>query len=150
MASFCGSRWPAPISWLETPLPRFTIYDDLYTRTKDDNTRALIDLRKGEIYTQLGQADQAKAAYLDAVQNFPASYSSYTALVALVDAGVEVDELQRGIVDYHAGEYGVAQAAFDRYLQDNPTDPGTALYFYGLSERSLGEHEQAITALGEP
>jgi soluble lytic murein transglycosylase len=61
-----------------------------------------------------------------------------------VDAGVPVDELQRGIVDYHAGEYGVAQAALDRYLQDNPADPGTAIHFYALSKRSLGELNEAV------
>ena len=121
-----------------------TIYDDVQTRASDDNTRALAYLRKGEIYAQLGQSDQANAAYLEAVQNFPTSYHSYSALVALVDAGVKVNELQRGIVDYYAGQYGVAQAAFDRYLQNNPADPATALYFYGLSARKLGSYEAAI------
>ena len=121
-----------------------TLYDDLYQRSSDDYTKALIDLRKGQIYTDLGQMDQAYAAYQDAVNNFPTSYDSYSCLLALVDAGVPVDELNRGLVDYFAGQYGVAQAAFDRYLQDNPPDPGTALYYYGLSTRALGNYQGAI------
>lgn len=121
-----------------------TIYEDVQTRASDDNTRALAYLRQGEIYAQLGQTDQANAAFLEAVQNFPTSYHSYSALVALVDAGVKVNELQRGIVDYYAAQYGVAQAAFDRYLQNNPADPATALYFYGLAARKLGSNETAI------
>lgn len=120
------------------------IYDDVYARSNDEDTKALICLRKGEIYTELGEIEPAQAAYLETVQNYPASYNSYTALVALVDAGVAVDELQRGIVDYHAGEYGVAQAALDRYLQNNPSNPGAALYYYGLTERKLGEYTEAI------
>jgi soluble lytic murein transglycosylase len=121
-----------------------TLYDDLYQRSSDDFTKALIDLRKGQIYTDLGQMDQAYAAYQDAVNNYPTSYDSYSCLLALVDAGVPVDELNRGLVDYFAGQYGVAQAAFDRYLQDNPPDPGTALYYYGLATRALGNYQGAI------
>jgi soluble lytic murein transglycosylase len=121
-----------------------TLYDDLYFRSNNDYTKALIDLRKGQAYTALGQTDQAQAAYLDAVQNFPMAYESYSALVALVDAGVSVDELNRGIVDYYAGEFGAASAAFNRYLQANPTDPGTALYYYGLAQRAQGGNKDAI------
>jgi soluble lytic murein transglycosylase len=121
-----------------------SLYDDAYLRSSNDNSRALIDLRKGQIYESLGQSAEAQAAYLDAVNNFPKAYESYAALVALVEAGVAVDELQRGIVDYYAGEYGVAMAAFDRYLQNNPVDPATAHYFYGLSAGALGGHEEAI------
>jgi soluble lytic murein transglycosylase len=120
------------------------LYDDLYMRVSDNNTRALIDLRKGEAYENLGQTDQAQTAYLDAVQNYPTAYESYLALVKLVDAGVAVDELLRGLVDYYAGEYGVALAAFDRYLQNNPADPATALYFYGLTTRALGGNQDAL------
>jgi soluble lytic murein transglycosylase len=121
-----------------------TLYDDLYNSTSDGNTRALIDLRKGEIYTALGQTADANAAYQDAVQNYTTSYNAYPALVALLDSGIVVDELQRGIVDYFAGEYGVALAAFDRYLQSNPADPGTAQYYYALTSRKMGEYETAI------
>jgi soluble lytic murein transglycosylase len=121
-----------------------TLYDDIYIRTNNEYTRALIDLRKGQIYTELGDIESAHAAYLDAVNNYPLSYDSYKALVELVDAGVTVDELQRGIVDYHAGQYGPALAAFDHYLQNNPDDAATARYYYGLTARAQGNHEEAI------
>lgn len=120
------------------------IYDDLYNRTTSDDTRALIDVRKAEIFYETGQIAKAQEAYRDAVDKFPNSSHAYTALAALVEFGVEVDELQRGIIDYNAGQYGVAQAALDRYLQGSPADEGTALYYYGLVERELGETEDAI------
>jgi soluble lytic murein transglycosylase len=122
----------------------FTLYDDLYNRTQSDYTRALIDLRKGQAYTALGQTEKANNAYLDAVTNFPASYDSYSALVALVDAGVPVDDLRRGIVDYYAAQYGPALAALDHYLQNNPSDPATGQYFYGLTLSAAGSYEEAI------
>jgi soluble lytic murein transglycosylase len=125
-------------------LTALAIYDDQYNLTTHENTRALIDLRKGQIYTELGQNDQAIAAYQDAVAKFPTAPDTYFALVALVEAGVTVDELQRGIIDYFAGQYGVALSAFDRYLQNNPADPGSAHHYYALSLSALGEWQQAL------
>ncbi len=121
------------------------LYDDAYQRTSSANTRALVDLRKGEAYTALGNLELAQAAYMDAVLNYPTAYETYLCLVALVDAGVQIDDLTRGKIDYYAGQYGVALAALDRYLQANPADPGTAYYFYGLTTRALGGHAEAIT-----
>jgi soluble lytic murein transglycosylase len=121
-----------------------SLYDGIYSQTFNEYTRALIDLRKGQVYTELGQIDQANTAYLDAVQNYPQAYDSYSALVALIDAGVSVDELTRGIVDYYAGQYGVALSAFDRYLQSNPSDPATGYYYDGLTRLALGGYPDAI------
>ena len=56
-------------------------------------------------------------SYLQAVTNFPTSYYSYLALIELVDAEYPVDDLNRGLVDYYAGQYGVATAAFDRFTK---------------------------------
>ena len=125
-------------------------YQDIYERTPNYDTKAQMDFLLGQAYTELGQMDQAYAAYLDAVENYPLVYDSYLALVNLVEAGVPVDELQRGLVDYFAGQYAVAVAAFDRYLQSGPLDlaepeaPATALYYKGLALRGLGEPQTAI------
>ena len=121
-----------------------TLYEDIYQRTNSDYTRAAVNLRKGQIYTELGETDQAYAAYLDSVNNYPKSYDAYLALVELVDANITVNELQRGIVDYYAGQYGPALAAFDHYLQNNPSDPATAHYYYGLTLAAQGNYEEAI------
>lgn len=120
------------------------IYEDALNLASEDNTRALIHLRRAEALKAMGRTQEAIDSYKEAVYRHPTAYSAYLALVALLDAGIEVDELQRGIVDYYAGQYGPAQAAFDRYLQRNPQDPGTAYYFYGLTARKLGHHETAL------
>ena len=119
-------------------------YQDIYTRTTNDYTKAQIDLLIGQAYTALGDLDQAYAAYLDAVENYPLSYDAYTSLLILVENGVPVNELDRGLVDYYAGQYGVALAAFDRYVQGSPEDPAAGYYYMGLSMRALGEFESAI------
>jgi peptidoglycan lytic transglycosylase len=120
------------------------VYDDIFNRTGSDNIKAQVDYARGQMYTVLGQPDQAYTAYLDAATNYPRSYSSFLGMVELVNAGYPVDELQRGLVDYYAGEYGVSIAAFDRYLSASPADPSTALYYKGLILRDQEDLAGAI------
>ncbi len=120
------------------------IYQQVYEQSKSDFTRAQMDLLMGQAYTALGQIEQAYQVYQDAVNNYPTAYDSYQGLLVLVNNGIPVNELNRGIVDYYAGEYGVAIDALDRYLQGAPSDPGAALYYYGLAQRALGNFAEAL------
>ncbi len=120
------------------------MYDDIYQRSTNDYQRAHVDYLKGQTLNSIGQTDSAYTAYLDAVTHFPLAYDAYLSLVELVNASYPVSELDRGIVDYFAGEYAVAVAALDRYLGGDPADPGTAFYYKGLSQRALGETDNAI------
>jgi len=121
-------------------------YSDIYTRTISDYTKASMDYMIGLTYSALGQPEQAYAVYQDAVENFPLSYDSYLGLINLVDAGYPVDQFERGIVDYYAGQYSLAITAFDRYLLDPGEYPGTALYYKGLAYRALENPTAAIAA----
>lgn len=119
-------------------------YQDIYDRTANENMRARLDYLLGGAFLTLGEIERAQGVYLDAVENFPGSYDAYLALVELVDSGVEVNELQRGLVDYFAGQHSVAISAFDRYLQSDPPDMATALYYKGLSQSALGDLQGAM------
>ncbi len=119
-------------------------YSDIYTRTTSDYTKASMDYMIGLSHINLGQTEEAYAAYQDAVENFPLSYDSYLALINLVDAGYPIDEFDRGIVDYYAGQYSLAIAAFDRYLLDPGEYAGTTLYYKGLAYRAIEDPEAAI------
>lgn len=120
-------------------------YQDVYNRTSSDYTKAQMDLSIGQAYNALGQPEQAYAVWLEAVENYPLSYDSYIALVSLVDAGVPVSELDRGLVDYFAGEYSVALMAFDRYLLVAPDDHTDTVHYYrGLALYKLGDYQGAI------
>lgn len=124
-------------------------YQDLYSRTANDYMRASLDYLIGQAYLSLGETELAQAAFMDAVMNYPRAYDSYLSLVALVDGGVPVDELQRGLVDYYAGQYAVAITAFDRYMQTEAADIATALYYKGLSQDALGEYQAAMDTWGQ-
>jgi soluble lytic murein transglycosylase len=120
------------------------MYQDIYNRSEDIYTKAQMDLLSGQAYMAADQPDQAYAAYLDAVQNYPQAYDSYTGLVELVNANYPVDEYQRGLVDYYAGEYSVAIQAFDRYLAGSPAYPAAAYYYKAQALNGLGNSTAAI------
>jgi tetratricopeptide (TPR) repeat protein len=75
------------------------LYDQIMSTTDNDYTKAQMDYLAGNAHLALGQNDQAYERFNDAVNNYPLSYYSYQSLLALVDAGVTVDELNRGLVD---------------------------------------------------
>ncbi len=92
-----------------------SMYDSISKASSNDYIKAQMDLLTGRLDLALGQADQAYQFFLDAVNNYPLSYDSYSALVTLVNANVPVDDLNRGLTDYFAGQYGYALDAFQRY-----------------------------------
>ncbi|MCL4352115.1 MAG: transglycosylase SLT domain-containing protein, partial [Firmicutes bacterium] len=84
--------------------------------------------------------------FLHTVDNYPLAYDSYSALVALVNAGVPTDDMNRGLVDYFAGQYGYALDAFQRYMGANPQNDGTVVYYKALTLFNLGQYEEAVQA----
>jgi soluble lytic murein transglycosylase len=120
------------------------IYEDIFNRSSSASIKAQVDYERGQMYASMGQPDQVTSAYVDAVFNYPHEYYAYLSLVELVNAGYPVSELQRGLVDYYAGQYGVALSAFDRYLALSPSDASTALYFKGLILRNQDDPATAI------
>ncbi|GAB4504929.1 MAG: transglycosylase SLT domain-containing protein [Anaerolineales bacterium] len=119
-------------------------YDSIFTRAEDDYTKAYMDYLSGQAYLKVGQNEQAYRKFLHAVENYPLSYDAYLSLVELVNAGVPVSDLDRGLVDYFAGQYDVALAAFDRYLNAGLDSDGTARYYRALTLRALQNYEAAI------
>ena len=122
------------------------MYNSIFTTSSNDYVKAQMDLLSGQIYLALGQPDQAYQRFLHTVKNYPLAYDSYSALVALVNAGVPVDDMNRGLVDYFAGQYGYAHDAFQRYMDANPNNDGTAEYYMALTYYSLGQYEEAVKA----
>ena len=124
-----------------------TLYDQIFANTTNDYIKAQMDYLAGQSYIALGQTDQAHARYLHTVENYPLSYYSYLALVDLVDASIEVDDLQRGLVDYYANQYDVALVSFERYIKANPVNSGTVHYYRALTLRDLQHTDEAVQEL---
>lgn len=120
------------------------LYDQIFSTTTNDYVKAQMDYLAGQAHVALAQMDQAYARYVDAVNNYPLSYYAYLSLVELVDANVQVDELNRGLVDYYAQQYDVALVAFDKYIATYPDNDGTAHYFRAATLRELQRTDDAI------
>jgi len=124
-------------------------YQDIFSRTNNDFTKAYLNYLMGQSYIALGQMDQAYKLYLETVESFPLSYDTYQALIVLVEANYPVDEFDRGLIDYYAGQYSLSIAAFDRYLSEFSEAAAAAHYYRGLAYRNLGDSETAIAIWDE-
>jgi soluble lytic murein transglycosylase len=120
------------------------MYDSIFNASASGSVKAQVDFLSGQIYFGQGKTDLEHAKYLDAVNNYPLSYDSYSALVALVNDNVPVDDLNRGLVDFNVSQYGYALDAFNRYIAANPQNDGTVHYYRALTLRELGNYQEAV------
>jgi soluble lytic murein transglycosylase len=117
-------------------------FSEVYNLATEPETKAAMNLLAGRALMAIGDTETAYSKYLDSVYAFPQEYESYLGLIELVDAGVVVDEFQRGLVDYFAEAYTPALAAFNRFLSITPT--GTGFYYRGLTRLELGDPWGAV------
>jgi len=115
------------------------IYLDVYQTADNDYAKARANYALGQTYLSLGVPEQAYARYLDSVNLFPTANDTYLGLIELVNSGVPVSDLDRGIIDYFAGQYALAIDALNRYVNSGQSADGTALYYRALSRRAFNE-----------
>ncbi|OGO51164.1 MAG: hypothetical protein A2Z30_04650 [Chloroflexi bacterium RBG_16_64_43] len=123
------------------------LYDQVAAGVTSDGARARLDYKSGTLLLVKGPAHDGYTRYVHAVANYPSSSFAYSALVRLVDAGIAVDALQRGMVDYYAEQYEPALAALNLYLSRTPTAVAQALYFRGLTYAALGNTSDSLADL---
>ena len=117
-------------------------FDQVYAQATDPATKASMNLLAGEALELQGNLDGLHSRYIDSFENYPAAFDTYVGLIRLVEDGVPVDDYQRGLVDYYAGAYQPAVAAFDRVLASAPS--AAAYYYRGLSQLGLGSPALAL------
>lgn len=120
------------------------LYDGVFARTNNDYIKAQAVYESGLAYQAEGQNEEALAKFRMVVEQYPLSYNAYLSLIELLDSGAQVSELDRGLVDYFAGQYTVAIAAFERFLSTKPAQDGTAYYYLAASYRALGNYDAAL------
>ncbi len=125
------------------------LYDAVNSQTNNDFVKAQMEYLAGSAYLSLGQTEEAYARFKNAVENYPLSIYAYNSLVELVNAQVEVSDLDRGLVDYFAAQndatgYDVALAALDRYLAAGLDSDGAARFYHALTLEALDRDAEAI------
>ncbi|MGC1378618.1 MAG: tetratricopeptide repeat protein [Anaerolineales bacterium] len=128
------------------PATALTLYDEISAAADNDYLKAQMDYLAGNALIKLNRADEAYSRWQHAVANYPKSVYAFSALYNLVNANQSVDDFDRGLVDYYAGEghYDVALTALNRYITSHPDNDGSALYYLGLTQRELGNYKEAI------
>jgi len=119
-------------------------YLDAYESTSSEYIKAQANFLAGKAYLQLGFPEQAYARFQDSVNNFPSYYDTYSGLVELVNAGQPVNQLQRGLVNYYAGQYALAAEVLLGYINNNPDHAGSAHHYRALALRQINELDAAI------
>jgi soluble lytic murein transglycosylase len=122
------------------------LYDEIAANTTNDFVRAQMDYLAAQAYVADQQTAPAYERLKHGVENYPVSYYSYLGLVQLLEAGVEVGDLDRGLTDYFAGVYDKAVEALDRHIAANPGDDGTAYYYRAASLDQLQQYPEALEA----
>ncbi len=123
-------------------------YDAVYDIARTETTKGQMTYLAGQAEIMAGNTAAGQERFQRAITDYPRAAESYQALVALVDAGVPVDEYQRGVVDYYAGAYLPAVEAFRRYLSGAGTEYNTDAHaFLAWSLEKLGDVEGALTEL---
>jgi soluble lytic murein transglycosylase len=125
------------------------IYLNLIENGQNTFSKAQADLLLGDIYLKMGMPEQAYARFQDTVNNYPAAYDSYSALVDLVNDNQIVDQLNRGIIDYNAGQYGIAIQALDDYMNANPDHDAKANEYKAKSLFALNRYQDEIAEWDE-
>jgi soluble lytic murein transglycosylase len=123
------------------------LFDSISKASSNQDIKARMDLLSGRIHLALGQTTQAYQRFLDAVDNYPASPDSHAMLVALVNDNIPVDDLNRGLTDYFAGQYGFARDALQNYINANPKNDGTAPFYHAMSLLNNGHIQAGLDEL---
>jgi soluble lytic murein transglycosylase len=116
-------------------------YDAILAFARIPAYRARILMEKAKVRVAGGNPREGYGLMQQLLTDYPAESAAFNALVTLLDAEQPVDDLQRGIVNYHAANHPSAQQAFVRAI--NAARPGQSartdeiLYWAGLNYIAL-------------
>lgn len=123
-------------------------YETILGQAKSERYRAEIGYMAGQAHLKAGEREQAYLRFGEVIDSYPSTRHAYLSLVELVNAGVKVDEFQRGLVDYYNGAFVPSAEAFERYIRSRPEKRLDEAYYYAaLSYQKAGDYEQAARRL---
>lgn len=123
-------------------------YDAIHEIARTEATKGQMTFLAGQAELQAGNSEAGYQRFLFGVENYPRATETHQGLVALVNAGVPVDDYQRGLVNYYAGSYIPAIEAFRRHIAAEPeTYRRDSRVFLAKAHEGLGDLENALTEL---
>jgi soluble lytic murein transglycosylase len=121
-------------------------YDRLFQEAPSDHYQPLALWGIATVSRRLGDAARWEQSLFDLVRQYPASPQALNALETLTAAGITVDLLSQGIVQYQRGAYDQALAALDGFLAADPTaaDAARAHAYRGFVRQDQGAPDEAL------
>ena len=98
---------------------------------------------------QIALKQSPNTLLIDLISNYPKTAQAFAALKVAVDSGLPVDELQRGIVNYHAGNYAAAREAFRRAIENPAGREDEIRYWAAQNYLSLDLPDDAVRNLDQ-
>ena len=124
-------------------------YDAIRDLAFTEFTKGQMNYLSGVALLAAEDTEAAYGRFRIGLTRYPRAYESYLGLVELVEAGVVVDEYQRGIVNFNAQSYQPAIAAFERAIAINRDSyPADAHLYIAWSYEALGNVAEATAVLG--
>ncbi len=124
-------------------------YQSILARSQVANYRARITWELAQALQAAGRRAEAFAQMQLLLDRHPRTPQALSALQALLSAGQPVDELQRGIVNYHNRQYALARDAFRRAIIATPQRANEIRYWAALNHLQLGNPTDALRNLDQ-
>ena len=123
-------------------------YDAARDTAITEATKGQMTYLSGLTEIQAGNTEAGHQRFLDGVANYPGAAETHQGLVALVNAGVPVDNFQRGLVNLNVKSFQPAVNAFNNVITADPAGyrPDTHLYL-AYAQEGLGNWELALAEL---
>ncbi|HOT92468.1 MAG TPA: tetratricopeptide repeat protein [Anaerolineae bacterium] len=144
--AFLGEKLGLTYAALNDYAAAMNAYDSILNVAQIASYRARIMLQAAETALMFGDATEAYRRMQDLIATYPTQASAHPALVSLVNAGQPVDDMLRGLVNYHAQAYDPAIQAFTRVINASVKHGGEPHYYLGLSHLGAGNYAQALSA----
>lgn len=123
-------------------------YDAVRDLAFTEFTKGQMTYLAGAAALEMGDTDGGYGRFLEGVANYPRAAESYQGLIQLVEAGVPVDDFQRGLVDFYADAYDPAIFVFQNYIANNPETYRADTHLYlAWSYEALGDLASALAQL---
>ncbi|MBX3062053.1 MAG: tetratricopeptide repeat protein [Anaerolineae bacterium] len=126
----------------------FDQYEEILQVAQVPAYRASIGVLAADVLAGMGNVAAANQRYQQVFDQYPQTVGGYRAMRALLQAGVKIDDLQRGRVSFAAEDYNDAITALYNYTSNTPLtqiDPA-AFLLLGQAYRAAGNSSAAVSS----
>ena len=147
LAPLVALRERVAASYLNAGQPQQAVaqYDAILAEARNGPYRASIQLQAARVLIDNGDVAGGYTRLQTIVRDYPSTYAAYQALNILLQAGLQIDSYQRGLINYSNEDYAAAIEDFNAYTSETGLAPVDVLMMLGRSYRGVGNPQAAIT-----